>query len=74
MCIKAPTPVTNSAIVIDSGSARNPRPIDNSPDGIHSNKVISYTRSSGGFDASPKKTAVAAKNEPLTVAVASQPA
>ena len=46
---------------MDNGSARNPRPIDNSPDGIHSNKVISYTRSSGGFDASPKKTAVAAK-------------
>ena len=47
-----PTPVTNSAIVIDSGSTRKPTSTLKPPAGIHSNSVDDVVRacSSGSVE------------------------
>src|SRR5262245_33373739 len=69
-----PTPVTNRAIVIDSGSARNPTSTRRSPTGIHSNRIWTKWRSSSASPSSPKNTTTVATKLAAAIAVASQPA
>ena len=72
-CIRVLTPVMKRTIVIERGSPRNPIETDNSPEGIHSNRFNSYTRSSLSRDRSPEKTRTAVTNEAPTIVVATHP-
>ena len=72
--MRAPTPVTNRAMVIDSGSARKPMSTASLPAGTHSNRVNTVSRSSPSWPTSPMNTNRVAMNEPPIMAVASQPA
>ena len=49
-----PMPVMNSAMVMDSGSAKSAKSMCNEPTGIHSNKVTTVERSSDGRESKSK--------------------
>ena len=72
--MSAPTPVTNSAIVTDSGSTSSPASTEKSPAGTHSNRVTTKRRSAGSRAINATNTATDDTNEPAMAAVASQPA
>ena len=72
--MRAPTPVTNKAMVMDSGSARKPMSTASFPAGTHSNRVTTVSRSSPSWPTSPMNTSKVATNDPPIMAVASQPA
>src|SRR5262245_19977770 len=72
--MSAPTPVTNSAIAIDRGSARNPTSTRRSPTGIHWNRICTKWRSSDGSPSRPPNTTRVATKLPAHMTVASQPA
>src|SRR4051812_33315885 len=74
MWISVLTPVTNSAMVIESWSTRKPTLIFRPLTGIQSNSVCVNTRCSGLLRKSPAHTMAATTNEPATMEVASQPA
>src|SRR5581483_2908560 len=72
--ISAPTPVTNSTIVIDNGSTRKPSCTLRLPAGSQSNSTCWNCRSCSGLPSSPMKTTRADTNAPPHIAVANQPA
>src|SRR5437764_3422375 len=68
------TPVTNSAIVIDSWSTRKATGMWSPPTGIQSKSVCTKTRSWGLLRYSPAHTTAATAKEPATSVVANHPA
>src|SRR5262245_21858222 len=74
MWMRALTPVMNSAIVIESGSARNPTSTRSPPAGTHSNSVCVNWRPSSGSPSRPAYTTTDATKLPVHITVASQPA
>src|SRR4029453_6642068 len=72
--MRAPTPVMNSAMVIERGSARKPTSTCSRPTGIHSKRIWTKWRSSDGSPRSPPNTTSVAMKLPAHMSVASQPA
>src|SRR5581483_7896155 len=70
----APTPVTTSAMVIESGSTRRSTATWNPPTAIHSYRRRTTSRFVAGSEARSKKMAVATPKAATTRAEASQPA
>src|SRR3990170_6682834 len=72
--ISAPTPVTTSVIVIESGSTRTVASNVKPPDPIHSKSRTAWRRSSPGDERSSRSTRTPRPNPAATRIVASQPA
>ncbi len=70
--MSVPTPVTNSTIVIESGSIR--KATFTSRDGIHSNTTLVTERSSLSSPRSPTKVTRAARKAPPLARVPTTPA
>ena len=68
--INDPMPVTNSAIVIDSGSARKARSTLRLPAGIQLNRVCTCARSSVVFESKSMNTPTVTKNADAVISVA----
>ena len=81
--MSVPTPVTNSAIVIDSGSTSKAASTSRPPIGTHSNSVETYQRPprppappsvAASRPSSPTKVIAVNRNDSALAVVASQPA
>ncbi len=72
--MRALTPVTNAAMVIDSGSTSKPMVTCKCPADIQVNQVCVYDRPFAGNRNKPMKTTTVTTNEAATIKVASQPA
>src|SRR3990170_4696174 len=72
--ISAPTPVTTSVIVIESGSTRTVASSAKPPDPIHSKSRTAWTRSSPGRERRSASTRTPRPNPAATRIVDSQPA
>ena len=72
--MRALTPVTNAAMVIDSGSTSRPMLTCRWPAEIQVNQVWVYDRPFAGNRNKPMNTTTVTTNEVATIKVASQPA
>src|SRR5581483_878386 len=71
--MREPTPVTNSTIVIDSGSTRRLKRTSKPPALIHSTPFSTIWRSCSSNDSSLSQVATAEANDPAIINVAIQP-
>ena len=71
--MRAPTPVTKSTIVIDSGSTSSPKRTENPPALIHSTPLRTTSRSCSSNDISLSQVRTPVRKEPAIMSVAIQP-
>src|SRR5919202_5239579 len=72
--MRAPTPVTNRAMVTDNGSTRKPTSTCSPPEGTHENSVWSKARCSCPLPMRARNTPHVTRNDREIRAVATQPA